>query len=803
MKDGDIVRESSTSSVKKFQSPHLKDYLRILMMRRWILFSVFIVFMAAAAAYITIKTPIYNATALLLIESSNMNLTEFKSVYDPTTSDGDVSRQTFLQTQYELILCRPLLERTYKKYKSELGNPYKGLKEPLKAFKACFSVKPVRRTRLAEVSFKWKNPETAARVVDNHVKEYLSDYRERRLGVSKEGLLALKEREKVLKRDVTEKAQALQNFIRENGMVSLDKDQDYVVEGMKDISRSLRNMELTRIEAESRFSDIALALSESRPLEEMPEIINSNTIRDLKLEYIKAKQAFNELGDRFGPNHPEVKSADAKVSSVTEKIKNEITNVLASAEADFNRASKQESELKLALSDQEKLVMSYKDKSIEYNILNEEFEALNKTYITVSERIQEIDTSIAAGEEDNIFIIARPRVPTKPVAPRKSATLVIAAILSIILGATLCFFIEYLDTTVKTKEEVEKLLGIPVIGYVPSIGMEQAANNGRPIELVSLDKPNSTVAEAFRTIRTALTFSDAGQGVRNLVLTSSVPMEGKTLISANLAISLAKSNKKVLLVDADLRRPRLTRVLSPKSKQGLSSLLINAKGVTFESVVQTTDVETFQILPSGPIPPNPAELLGSPRMKQLVDELSEKYDHIIFDTPPAISATDSTVLSQYVNGTILVVRAFTTQRELAVRAKDTIQKSSGKLVGAILNSVDVPRGSGYGGYSSYYYYDRYYSGDKKKQSRKMQARSRKDELIRLQSEKTSLVESNQETDRDSIRDSAIDAVIEAAIETKRTQNDIGPVKEIVKTVDGKPSQDKDHGILPEDPGSLL
>ena len=244
---------------------------------------------------------------------------------------------------------------------------------------------------------------------------------------------------------------------------------------------------------------------------------------------------------------------------------------------------------------------------------------------------------------------------------------------------------------------------------------------------MTLDEPHSTAAEAFRTIRTALTFSDAGDGLRSLLLTSSVPMEGKTLISVNLAIALATSGRRVLLVDADLRRPRLTKVLSPGRRHGLSSLLIGAPGVTLESAVQPTDLDTLHILPSGPVPPNPAELLGGERMKPLLEEMKSKYDTVFFDTPPVISATDSTVLCQIVDGALLVIRAFTTQRDLALRARDTLVGARGRLLGTILNSVDAPRksGSSYGGYYHSKYYDYYGMDDKDRKGGKRRRRARK------------------------------------------------------------------------------
>jgi capsular exopolysaccharide synthesis family protein len=710
-KEGDaFITEPSTQEPPRDET-HLKDYLRVLFMRRWIIIGVFFVVTAGVGAYVFIKTPVYRATAVLLIEPGKPNLTEFKTVYDPTMSDGDFNRRTFLETQYQLILSTPLIEKTFHCFRFGRKEAFRDLKAPIAKFRKCFAVSPVRRTRLAEVSFDWHEPELAAKVVDFHVNEYLTDYRQRRLGVSQEGLGALRERADELKPKVEKKAQALQRFMVDNNMVSLEKSQDIIVERMQALNRTLTEVERQRIHAETRYRNIVQAVESDRPLEQMPEIIESDTIRDLKLEYIRAKQETQGLLNRFGPNHPEVLAAEAKLESVTDKMKNEVEHVLASAESEYERSSNQETELKAALDQQQQKVMDFNEKSVEYNILKNDYDAINKTYSSVTQLIEEIEITIATGSnEDNIFIIARPKVPTRPVKPRRLLSMALAILAGLLLGVALCYFVEYLDTTIKTKDDAERLLRIPVMGYVPPIPdgrVHREGNGKKSIELLTLNEPDSAVAEAFRSIRTALTFSDGGEGMKSLLLTSSVPMEGKTLVSLNLAIALARTGKKVLLVDADMRRPRLSKVLSPSSNLGLSSLLIRARGATLDAAVQPTEIDNLHILPSGPVPPNPSELLGSDNASRLIAEMSGRYDHVLFDTPPVINATDAAVLCQKIHGALLIVRAFSTQQDLALRAREVLSGARGRLVGTIINSVDAPRGGRYGGY---YYQHSYYYG---------------------------------------------------------------------------------------------
>ena len=462
----------------------------------------------------------------------------------------------------------------------------------------------------------------------------------------------------------------------------------------------------------------------------MPEVADSQVIRDLKLEYIKTKQECSDLIGRFGPNHPEVVTVRARLEAVAEKMQQEMVSILAVTKVQLGRTEKQEEDLKRELEEQEARVREFSRLAVQYSVLNNSYETLNKTYDAIVKRVEEIEIQMAAGsKDDNIFIITRPSVPVKPARPRKALSLVIAAFLGLVGGVGLCFFIDYLDTTIKTKADAESILRLPVIGYVPAIREGDVAKSAkgahRSVELLALDKPRSAVAEAFRSVRTALAFSGTDGSLKHFLVTSSSPKEGKTLVSVNLAVTMAQSGKKVLLVDADMRKPRVHKVFRLPAAPGLSNLLVR-EGVssTEEAIQSIKDVENLSFLPCGPIPPNPAELLSSVRMRELLKEFDALFDVVIFDTPPVINVTDSVILSQYVHGAIMVVRSFSTQREFARRAKELLTQSQGKVLGVVLNNVDIPRG-GYYSYDSYYYYQQYYyyySDDNKKKVRKRRRR---------------------------------------------------------------------------------
>ena len=718
------------------RQPHLKDYVRIILARQWILISVFVIVVLSAMTYVFVKTPIYRSKALLLIEPAKVNLTEFKKVYDPTLSGitGEISRREFLETQYKLIVCRPNLEKAFEHFDFRDMRQFRKRKDPISDFSELFVVNPVPRSRLVWVTFEWEDPELAALVLDDVIKEYIDEYRIRTHGVTEGGLKELRDKADELQPKVKAKADKLQDFMVKHSEVSLEQDTNIIVELLKDINRNLSELDNQISEYRSIRDDIEQALEEKRPLEDMPEVAGSKNISDLKLEFIRAKQEYNDLADSYGPMHPEKKRAKSRMDTISEKLEAEIKSVLASTKAEYERAVKQEKDLRRKLAEQGKAVMELNKLRIQYTMLKDAHETMKGAYRAITKRIEEIEISMAAGSsQDNIFVIMKPDVPIEPVKPKKALSIAIACLVGLMLGMGLCFFIDYLDTTIKTKADVEELLGVSVIGFVPALRQGDVARakdgGAKSVELLAVDKTRSSVAEAFRSIRTALTFSSVNGTPKSFVVTSSSPKEGKTLVSINLAISLAQAGKNVLLIDADMRKPRTHKVFRVASSPGLSNVLAG-EGVSGieDAIRRQTNVENLSLMPSGPIPPNPAEFLGNPRMKEVVDSLSEQFDVIVIDSPPIVNVTDASVLCQYVKGVVMVVRSFATQRDMLRQGGDIITQVHGRILGVILNNVDVPRG-GYYSYDSYYYQQYYYyygdeDGKKVRKRRRPRARER-------------------------------------------------------------------------------
>ncbi len=731
--------ESFLASIGEENQPHLKDYLRIISTKRWIMFGTFVFVMFLAWLWLARQTPIYRSEATLLIEPVKINLTNFKGVYDPVLAMGGIgSYREFVETQCKLILARPILEKTFHHFELGKRPQFRAIKDPAVSLGGYFRVYPIRNSRLVSVVFFWRNPKEAAQILEYHVNTYISEYKRRSIGVTEGGLEALKEKADEIRPMLEAKADAIQDFMVENNMVSLEKTQNIVVDRLKSMNQNLSEVERNKLELETVHENIKQALEKKLPLEDMPEVAGSSIIGKLKLEYLEKKQEYNDLSGRFGPNHPEVRAASARLEVIAKRMKREAKSVLAVTRARLARAKRQVWEVRKELKEQELKVMDFNKLAVRYNTLKSDYDAMSRTYNAIVMRVQEIEISMATGsKDDNIFMVSKPTFPHSPAKPNKRKTMILAFLLAILLSVCLAFFADYLDTTIKSKEDVEHVLGVPVIGYIPPCSASAGFNGNGAVdrrELITLAEPRSALAEAFRSIRTAISFSCADEELKHFMVSSPSPADGKTIVSANMAIAFANSGKKVLLVDADLRKPKQHKLFNVDSEPGLSNMIVREGVESLHDAIRPIEgLENLYLMPCGSIPYSP-EILGSNRMGELLKEMNEEFDLVIFDTPPVVNVSDATLLCQHVPWTILVVRSFSTQRELAKRARDLLAQSKSRVWGAVLNNVDIPSSSYNYYYRSYYYYDPEYgdngAGEPKKKKKKKRRRRQSDEAVK-------------------------------------------------------------------------
>ncbi len=698
----------------------LRDYLQVLSVRRWLWIGATGLAVLAAVVYVTTTTPIYRASCHLLMQPTRARVVDVEEVYDPTfgAGAGHALRREFLQTQQALILSRPNLERTYND--PDLGfnrmPKFRDAEDPIDVLRKRFDVRGFPNTYVVEVAFDWPDPVVARRAVETLVNHYLKTTRERSVGVSEDGLEALQVKADQLRPKLQAKTEELQQFMATHNMVSLEQGQDIVVERLKALSRGVTGAETERIRVQSRRDNVKKALKDLALRRQLPEIVGNPVIRDLKLERARLQLEHSSLASRLGAKHPEVLAAAAALQTANERIDNEVQNVLGAAEADFQRARGREDQLRQALAEQEKAVFEFNKQAARYAVLKESREILENGYHAVSQRISEIEIAMAAGaKNETVFVVSPATEPIRPVRPRKARILALAGLIGLLLGVALSFLVDHLDTSIKSQEEVEAMLESPILGYVPALNGKA---NGTAADLITAEQPHSALAESFRSVRTALAFTRLGASCQQFAVTSALPGEGKTMVSANLAIALAQSGKRVLVIDSDLRRPRLTKALQLPANKGLSNILAGADRICPAEFIQNTPIKNLDAMASGPVPPNPAELLGGERLREFLADIETDYDCILFDTPPVHSVTDAVVLGASLHGIVLVVQMFSSDRSLVAHARKVLDRGGVKILGTVLNGVAAPKSAyGYGYYSahSYGYHDNGGNGKPKKE----------------------------------------------------------------------------------------
>jgi len=688
---------------------HLWDYVQIILQRLPLALLVGVTVMVAAVLYTWTRTPRYTSTARLLVEPSQINLTDMKGAIDPVVASA--GKREHMQTQAELLTSRPVLEGVIDKLNLLSDESFADAKDPVIALEEQVSVKPVRNTYLIDVSVQREDAKQAQAIVNATISEFMEETRHRKLGVSEEGLAQLKLQAETLRTRLAEATTALQEFMVENSMASFEKSQNVVLDRLLDLSKALTVIQPQRMELQAKVEAADKALAKGERITDLPDTIAAPVIKELKIQLIKLGNEYSQLVERLGENHPNLQAISTQIESLQTKTALEANAILSSLRTEFQQALASERLLEEAIQEQQERVYRFNQLASEYDVLRQAKDALQGPYTTISRRIEEIDINRIGGQGESIFVVAEATFPVIQSWPSKLKNLLIAFVLAGGLAVGLCFFLDYMDTTVKGDVDVRRVLNSKVLAGIPDI--RQKGENPAGPDLAVLDNPRSHTAEAFRALRTALAFSLPGENIRSVVVSSALPSEGKSLAAINLAIAQAQTDKRTLLIDADMRKPRLHHVFGSSNKHGLSSLLSGKQQKDWKELVIATPAENMDFLPCGPIPRNPAELLESRAFEDLIDALHQDYDFIVIDSPPGFSLVDSLVLAKHTGGLILVVRSFVTPKAAAEQFATRLSEADARLLGVVLNNVDTPRGGYYYGYGGYYYggrskYAKYY-----------------------------------------------------------------------------------------------
>jgi succinoglycan biosynthesis transport protein ExoP len=583
-------------------------------------------------------------------------------------------------------------------------------------------VEPMRESRLVQLIAVAPNPQYAALLANTIAHVYVEQNLERRLMHQAGAANWLGGEYEILMKQLREAEDALVSFKQQNNIVAvaLEDSQNELSNKRKKIAEELNTLEVKLIGIRTQREQFA-AFRTADPVTELnPALADSVTAQKLKEQYLDQYAKLIEVKGKYLDKHPIVIAQEMRVNQAKEYLSREVEISRKNIELQFEMLNKQVSQLRAALDETTRKALALELKSSEYNRLKREFDRLVKLTEQVGGREQETDLASHL-KTNNVHILDEALVPLSPVAPDVPKAVALAAGVALLLAIGLAVLLESLDSSVKTQDDVEKYAGMTFLGIIPSIDLEtekaaaksgglaktsDAAADSVSRDTFVLSNPQSSVAECCRSIRTNLLFMSPDKPAKTLLVTSAGPQEGKTTVAVNMAITLAQSGLKVLLVDTDMRRPRLHRALGlPGTADGISKAIVGEADARDQ--IRTTDVPNLWLLPCGAIPPNPAELLHADRFKRIVSVLGETFDHVIFDSPPVGVVTDAAILARLTDGTIMVAKAGRTARDALARATRQVSADGHvNLLGCILNDLDLNKQSRYG-YYYYYYYSRY------------------------------------------------------------------------------------------------
>ncbi len=617
-------------------------------------------------------------------------------------------------------------------------------------------VEPVREsrstfkdTRLIDISFRHSNPELAAMIVNGIAEVFTKQNEEKRTGKNVKTSDFLTDRVSNLQAQIKSDEIKLQNLKKDSGTIDLDEKQTVALQSLSNLNKERLDAEKQRIDDESNYNAVKNSPDKINSLAES-EIIrytteqenNMRMLRNKTLDVVtQLKAERSKLESEYQEGADELKEIDKKIDTFNKGLKDAQNKneddlrefrkrvsqtILDNYKTKYLQSKAKEDKVKASFTQQYNEAQAQNQAGIVIRLLEQNLDT-NKGFLKNLNDQQSSNDIVARGTDNNISIAEMAIPPDTPIAPRRLTTVLAALFLSTLFGAGLALVLEYLDDTIKTTEEVENYLRLPALAAIPTIdsmpkrrlllvgggGNSQEETEARAnSELLINNDPRSSLAEAYRQLRTSILLSTAGHAPKSLLITSSLPSEGKTTTAVNTAISLAQTGAKVLVIDADMRRPRLHSVFAVSNAEGLSTILSSEMGASqILEIIQYDEDTKLNLLPSGPIPPNPAELIGSEQMSNLLKKLQDHFTHVVVDSPPIASFTDGVLVASMVDGVILVVHSGKSSRQVVRRSRQLLQEIGAKIFGVVLNNVNLRSHDNSYYYQSYYHRDYYRSED--------------------------------------------------------------------------------------------
>ncbi|MDR3088511.1 MAG: polysaccharide biosynthesis tyrosine autokinase [Desulfobulbaceae bacterium] len=733
-------QSEKNGAVARIQGMDIRDYLHILRKRTRLIATIIGLALLLALVKIFTTTPLYTASSQVLLERNtggrggletryyvydpefletqselirsekvalkvvrNLQLTtKFRHVFFPDDNKTPGLGETISQwLRMPLTWLKSLLTSNERKDAAESGQIGRVLSEDeivALNIRSGLQVTPVRATKIVTISYTGVDPLLAQLVADAAVKAYMDEMLEMRLSFSSYALKWMTEKANEERKRLESSEGELQKFMRDNDLVTVENQLAVLPQRVADFGSQMTKLESERDALHEQIRMVQAAGGSVDRLETLPMFADNMVLKDIRTKIYAAQQTQHELSDQFGSKHPQMVKINAELRVLQSERRAEVDRVVASLTNRYNLAVAQVKGLSDSLKAAKSEMLDLQERFIEYTAMKRDADSNRVLFDALQTSIKKESVTEQA-QDVNIWVLQQAQRPVAPSSPKKMRSLIMAFFIGLAGGLGLTFLLEYLDNTVKSHTELQQRYGLTVLGSI-----EELREKGQNIDNYLALKPLSPLAESYRLIRTALLLSSAEHPPRKILVTSMNPREGKTATTINIARTLAQSGSKVLVINCDLRRPRMNTVMGAQTETGLSTYLAGAHD---KKVIVSVKGEQVAYMPSGPIPPNPAELLGSRRMRIMVEELASEYDFVLLDTPPVQSVTDGLMLTNIVDGAILVVRGGKTTFEALDSGIRKLKEVKANILGFVLNGVrGDQRGNYYYGYGSYYAKDK-------------------------------------------------------------------------------------------------
>ena len=705
----------------------VSEYLSIARRRKWLIIGSMAVFFIVGLIITLLMTPLYTASATLEIQRETRNVADVQG----SEQQANPTDLEFYQTQYGLLQARSLAERVaaslrvqddpafFARFDAkpadgwfENGRPVQTAAVRQARLRTAgsilldhFKVEPERMSRLVEISFTSPDPQFSKRVVDAWSEGFIQSTLDRRYSANSYARRFLEDRLEQLRVRIDQSERALVGYASQQNIVSIpgasnatgqgeSADRPLVADDLTNLNRELAQAIADRVQAESR-----LKMSGGN----IRETLDNSTVNGLRTRRAELASDYARLLQQFEPDYPPAKALRAQIAAIDGSLRSEAGRVSEVLNETYRAAQQRESALQKQVSSLTGKVLDYRRRNIQYNILQREADTNRQLYDALLQKYKQIGVAGGVGV-NNIAVVDPADQPGIPSSPRLLRNLLIALIAGTIVGVAIALLIEQVDQGIADPMEIEQKLGVPLIGVTPKLVGEE-----KPIE--ALENPKAALSEAYASIVANLGFTTAHGVPKTVAITSARPAEGKSSTSYALSRALARTGRRVLLIDADMRSPSMHHLFGVPIGHGLSNYLAGQNET--EGLVQTTSIENLSLMTTGPQPPSTPELLSSDRLEQLIAGMSARYDHVIFDLPPVMGLADAPLIASQVEGTLMVIAAHVTYQNVARMAIGRLQASRAHMIGIVFSMFD-PKQAHYGYGHSYGYGYGYEYGDRDK-----------------------------------------------------------------------------------------